>query len=410
MDNVFDDKDILRFALENDIINLDDVQREMTKKHRETMLEKHTHHIWQGKDSRYRTYIDDPDSKKRRLIVKTHEKDLLDFLVGHYTTQEEAYQIENLSLEGLYPRWLEHKSLRTTAQNYITRINNDWNKYYSNTDIIRVPIRKLDKLTLDDWAHQLIHDYDMTSTQYYNCTIIMRQGLDYAVDLGIIKTNPFQDVKIDAKRMFRVVRKKTDSTQVFLKDELPVIHDLALKDFHSGTRKKRRLAPLAVLFQFQTGIRIGELCVCQFDDIENEDFIHIQRMYRCETGEVVEHTKTLCGDRLVFLTEQAKDYIEMARRFQQENGIDSRYIFSDDGEPLSKSSINYLYGKYCKEAGITHKSSHKARKTYISALIDGQVNINTIRKMVGHTDERTTFGNYCFDRSTEAEKEKKTRV
>ena len=50
------------------------------------------------------------------------------------------------------------------------------------------------------------------------------------------------------------------------------------------------------------------------------------------------------------------------------------------------------------------KSSHKTRKTYISALIDGKVNINTIREMVGHADERTTYNNYCFDRSTEDEK------
>lgn len=54
--------------------------------------------------------------------------------------------------------------------------------------------------------------------------------------------------------------------------------------------------------------------------------------------------------------------------------------------------------------GIIHKNSHKTRKTYISALIDGKVNINTIREMVGHADERTTYNNYCFDRSTEDEK------
>ena len=37
-------------------------------------------------------------------------------------------------------------------------------------------------------------------------------------------------------------------------------------------------------------------------------------------------------------------------------------------------------------------------------MIDGGVNINTIREMVGHADERTTYNNYCYDRSTEAEK------
>ena len=56
---------------------------------------------------------------------------------------------------------------------------------------------------------------------------------------------------------------------------------------------------------------------------------------------------------------------------------------------------------------IERKSSHKARKTCISTMIDGGVNINTIREMVGHADERTTYNNYCFDRATDAEKHAK---
>ena len=54
--------------------------------------------------------------------------------------------------------------------------------------------------------------------------------------------------------------------------------------------------------------------------------------------------------------------------------------------------------------GITMKSSHKARKTVISALIDGNVNINSVREMAGHRDERTTYANYVYDRSTAEEK------
>ena len=76
-----------------------------------------------------------------------------------------------------------------------------------------------------------------------------------------------------------------------------------------------------------------------------------------------------------------------------------------DGKPLTERSIADLYRKYCKKLGIVQKSSHKSRKTYISQLIDGGVNLNTIREMVGHADEHTTLGNYCFDRNEDKEKE-----
>jgi integrase len=32
------------------------------------------------------------------------------------------------------------------------------------------------------------------------------------------------------------------------------------------------------------------------------------------------------------------------------------------------------------------------------------MNINTIREMVGHADERTTMNSYCYDRRTEDER------
>ena len=54
--------------------------------------------------------------------------------------------------------------------------------------------------------------------------------------------------------------------------------------------------------------------------------------------------------------------------------------------------------------GISRKSSHKARKTYVSTLFDADVNLDTIRETVGHTDERTTLHSYCYDRRSEDEK------
>ena len=61
----------------------------------------------------------------------------------------------------------------------------------------------------------------------------------------------------------------------------------------------------------------------------------------------------------------------------------------------------------CEKIGINVKTSHKIRKTYISTLIDSGLNIDQIRRMAGHSDERTTYGNYCFNRMTEEQTEEK---
>ncbi len=51
------------------------------------------------------------------------------------------------------------------------------------------------------------------------------------------------------------------------------------------------------------------------------------------------------------------------------------------------------------------KTSHKIRKTYISTLIDSGLNIDAIRRFAGHSDERTTYGNYCYNRMTDKQTE-----
>ena len=402
---------LLQDLIENDKLGLDDVKEfimnaENFKRLKTAVAEVHPYSIWKATDGRWKTHIDSNTKNtktKRKLLVRPTERQLYEALEEHYDLLDQKKKLAAMTLCKLYPMWLDYKRIHTRAESYILRINTDWKSYYLGTDIIDIPIKKLNKLTLDNWAHSLIKDYDMTKNQYYNVTTIMRQALSYAVDLEIIEENPFLSVKIDGKRLFRKVKKKPDYTQVFTKEELSEITVMAWEDFQNHT-KVYELAPLALLFQFQTGVRLGELCVLRYEDIESPDYIHIQRMLERDTNKVVLHTKSECGDRYVLLTDKAKKLIAAAKERQEELGVDYEgYIFSINGKPLTERSVADSYEKYCRKAGIIQKSSHKARKTYISSLFEGNVAINRIRELVGHSDERTTLRNYCFDRRTESE-------
>lgn len=356
------------------------------------------------KDGRWRTYL--PDSSKkygRRAITYRCKEDLETAIIEFYEENNQKRKKKKITFRDLYPEWLEYKRLHSGTDSYIYRINADFKKYYQDDPIIDKPLRKLKKLELDNWLHFHIREYEMTKKQYYNFSLLMRQLLDYAVDKEIIKSNPIQNIKVDSK-LFRREKKKPDNTQVFTRDEVRLIEQLAWEDYYNRS-KKYQLAPLAVLFQFQTGVRIGELCTLRYEDITG-NYIHIQRMLQRYPCKVVSRTKTSCGDREIYLTETARSIIKACQHRQKELGVETDgYIFSIiDGRPLSYISVEDSYTKYCKEIGIPHKSSHKARKTFISALIDSAVNINTIRQMAGHSDERTTYNSYVFDRHPESEK------
>ena len=153
---------------------------------------------------------------------------------------------------------------------------------------------------------------------------------------------------------------------------------------------------LQYFFQFETGVRIGELCVLRFEDVHG-DYIRVQRMFRGITERSSLTQKGSYGDRDVILTREARHIIDTCRTYRLEQGLpDEGYIFSVDKEPCSYYAISDLYRKYCRKMGIQMKSSHKARKTVISALIDGNVNINSVRGKwldIGTSERlmRTTF-------------------
>ena len=74
------------------------------------------------------------------------------------------------------------------------------------------------------------------------------------------------------------------------------------------------------------------------------------------------------------------------------------YLFMNQGKRITENAIACRLRKYCKYLDIPYRSPHKVRKTVISSMIDEGININTVRKIIGHEDERTTYNNYCYDR------------
>ena len=400
---------ILQDALLNGIINVEDVRRALTMKKEEYYLSLHKYEIYQGKDGKWYTYLPDSRQKQgRRKLKRTSEMAIRQAVIDFYKEQEKREQGKEITLRELYPIWIEWKGAHTRATTSIRRFNCDWKKFYiPYPKLIDKPIVELTVNELDIWAHRLIKQYNMTKTCYYTMTILIRQMLDYAVEpLGIIPVNPFRQIKLQ-KKMLRKPAKKNDESQVFLLDETPRIIETALADFNSNPLNT---APLTVPLGFLTGLRLGEMAAIKESDIVG-NVLYVQRMeeevydysdlehIRLIERAVVENTKTEAGVREVPLVPQALKIIEAVKLSNRMNGWpENGFLFLNKGQRMTTRTIKYRISKYCKQCDIMEKSFHKVRKTYISALIDSGININEIRKAVDHTDERTTFSNYCYNR------------
>ena len=408
---------IWSFLEQSGIMNLDTGELseliEMTKQQKleKAILKEHIenfYHIWQNDKGVYLTYLPAKDKPKGRKAVSASTQERLERkIIDFYLEQKKEEEQGAITLRKLYPQWLKIKSLETTASTYIRRIDNDWKRYYEADPIIDKDIKKFTKAYLKEWALSKIREKSLTKKQYYNMAVIIRHILEYAVENEWIPTNLYKSFKIEGK-LFRKVKKPEDETQVFLITEQPMIEAEAWKDFYENGYTTALAIPLA----FQIGVRLGELTALKTTDLcRDGKYIHIQRMaqkverqrpdgtWYPTSWATVDHVKSSAGDRYVYLTKEARRIIKIIMDYNAENHLhEDDFLFFQRGKHITPTAIITRLRKYCNHIDTKQKWVHKIRKSYISALLDAGININEIRKQVGHEDERTTLHNYAFNR------------
>lgn len=387
---------LLSYLIDNANLDLDSVLADMNKTERKKLLEPYKDKIWQGKgkDKRFKVRLQD-----RKIIAKATREELENTLVEILSKDEKR------TLKTLYPEWFTYKKSISKEESTMYQIHLYWERYYLKDDIINKPLEKLDFLTLKSWVYELIKKYEMTKKAYYNISIIIRQMFIYALEKGYIESNEFAKVKVDYN-IFRRPKKK-DETQVYLVDEQEKIEAEAWKDFNDT----KSTTALAILLAFQTGMRSGELLALQFSDISDdgkyisvakqEQRTRVQRpdgTWDC-SGTKIGAPKSVAGERTVYLTQSAQEIIKLVKETNQTQGLyDRDYIFCNKEGKIHSRALESRLEKYCNHISIKTKSPHKIRKTYVSTLIDNNVNLNLVRELVGHSKISTTLNCYCYNR------------
>lgn len=182
--------ELMQFLFENvlitdKIIDISDVNKNMKEMELKKILQNHHYSITKSRDERWWTYVPDETKKSgRRQIAKSTKEKLEEELYLHYTGEKN--QLADSTLRELYPKWKAHKETISAAEINIIRINSEWNRYYADSDIVDIPVKDLKKIKIEEWVHTVIKHNDMSRKQYGNFSLIIRQMLDYAVDLEIV--------------------------------------------------------------------------------------------------------------------------------------------------------------------------------------------------------------------------------
>ena len=95
--------DLLKYAVENGMIDISYVQEQIKMREKEKLLSKHPYTISQGKDGKWRTYF--PDAEKGRRMLKRNTREDIEKEVLLYWKEE----TENPTIKELFYEWIERK-------------------------------------------------------------------------------------------------------------------------------------------------------------------------------------------------------------------------------------------------------------------------------------------------------------
>ena len=154
------------------------------------------------------------------------------------------------------------------------------------------------------------------------------------------------------------------------------------------------ICKFGILLALYTGIRVGELCALQWEDV-SEDCIYVnktmQRLWRREDGKtdvVVGPPKSSSSRRRIPLPGFLQPYVV---HFRMPGGYVIRTQRRDHSEPRS---MQFKFSQIADRCGLKDVTFHTLRHTFATRCIESGFDVKTLSEILGHTDVKTTLNRY----------------
>lgn len=354
--------------------------------------------IWQGKDGRYYTYL---GIGSRRILKSSKDLIHLKEVVINYYLEHNLVRSDVSSFEYLYYEACNYAvESNHLKQNSIDRYSCDYRKFFEHTDFVKMRIENITDIDVADFLDYVLNNFRITEKCFCNIKSLLLFVFAYAKQRRHIAclslSATLHDLRFTNRRFKQNVVKS--KTQVFNVVETPVLQEYIERNY-------RDLRDIGLILILHTGMRVGEISALKWKHVK-DDCIEI-RLAECK--EMRDGHTVYFNDepkqghiRDIVLSYEAKRILNWMRELQYEKHIVSEYVVCDIlGEQEHCYKFNSALKKFCKELNIIHRSPHKLRKTYGTALKDAKCDIKFIQEQMGHSDIQTTYKCYIFSRQTD---------
>lgn len=187
--------------------------------------------------------------------------------------------------------------------------------------------------------------------------------------------------------------------------EAPVLDDVQVQQLIECLNDEPLKYKTAIMLILYTGLRRGELCGLEWDDVDfKNEVIHVTKelLYTPNKGVYEDTTKSKRSQRVIripsemiillkhYKAEQSRQRLKYGDYLQNCNKI----FTSDKGGQIHPDSLSGWYSKFIERHGLPDSHIHTLRHVSATLLIAGGVDIATVSNRLGHANTSTTLNIY----------------
>lgn len=201
----------------------------------------------------------------------------------------------------------------------------------------------------------------------------LRGFVSYLLDEHLLEENPFIKLRLRLKEP-KVLPRTIPIPAI--EKILRIAHNDISSSSGNARRKALRNAIIIELL-FSTGMRVSELCRLAPEDID------------LNNGVMIIWGK---GAKERIIRVENEGILKLLREYRELTDSKTKtLLINRDGVALSDQSVRSVLKSFEKRAGLhTHITPHMFRHSFATALLEANVDIRYIQKMLGHSSITTT--------------------
>lgn len=389
--------DILKYALESGMLNLDTIQREIDMRRRKEILEKHPYKIWLGADGYWHTHLPEKsDTGRKRAIKKKTQQDIESVVIDYWEKEN------NNQFKKRFNIWVNRQQALGRSDNTIYKYECDYKRFIAGDKIEEMDIKNITSEEIGFYLLRLLSRQEVNYRALKGLFGYLNGVFEKAIIDDVIQKNPCNHVDLPMfKKKCAEVRKKTAQERTFSDSEKKVL----LKKIDTSTSMARFAVELAIY----TGMRVGELSALKWSDIDyKSSVINVVRSekHNQKTGEYFIDTTKNDKHRQIPLTESMKDVLRRTKVEELKHGYTTEFVFSNEHGRVHASVISDYARNHTMSNEFTNtKSVHALRRTLNSNMKCMGVSTTVAASILGHT-EKVNEENYTYDISSLEDKKK----